>query len=56
MIHLQIISDLTGSRVGGVAYAGKKVVIVVGSNKIVKNVEEGQKRTKEFSLPTESAR
>jgi len=50
------IVDASGTRVGGVSYAAKKVIIVVGSNKIVKDVHEGYKRVHEFSLPTESAR
>ncbi|KAF9972956.1 hypothetical protein BGZ73_003849 [Actinomortierella ambigua] len=48
--------DLSGSKVGGVAYGAGNVIIVVGSNKIVKNLDEAKKRAYEFALPAESAR
>ncbi|KAG0312442.1 hypothetical protein BGZ99_009518 [Dissophora globulifera] len=49
-------SDLSGSKVGGVAFAAGNVIVVVGSNKIVKDEDEAWKRTNEFALPAESAR
>eukprot|EP01091_Cochliopodium_minus_P020078 TRINITY_DN8656_c0_g2_i1.p1 TRINITY_DN8656_c0_g2~~TRINITY_DN8656_c0_g2_i1.p1 ORF type:complete len:241 (-),score=77.46 TRINITY_DN8656_c0_g2_i1:66-746(-) len=49
------VCDLTGTRVGGFT-AAKNVIIVIGSNKIVKNDEEVLKRTHEYCLPLESAR
>jgi len=51
-----VVSDASGSRVGGFSFAGKRIIVVVGSNKIVADHAEAQKRTHEFSLPTESAR
>jgi len=50
------ITDASGSRTGGITYAAKNVFVVIGSNKIVKDKAEAQKRTYEFSLPIESAR
>jgi len=47
--------DLTGNRVGGIG-AAKNVVIVVGAQKIVPTVEDGNKRASEWCLPLESAR
>ncbi|KAG0241078.1 hypothetical protein BG011_003583, partial [Mortierella polycephala] len=42
--------------VGGVAFGAKNVIVLVGSNKIVKDEEEAFKRSHEFVLPAESAR
>ncbi|KAF9164679.1 hypothetical protein DFQ26_001164 [Actinomortierella ambigua] len=48
--------DLSGSKVGGVAFGAGNVIVIVGSNKIVKDIEEAEKRTNEFALAVESAR
>ncbi|KAF9164677.1 hypothetical protein DFQ26_001162 [Actinomortierella ambigua] len=48
--------DLSGSKVGGVAFGAGNVIVIVGSNKIVKDVQEAKKRTQEFALAVESAR
>ncbi|KAG0263195.1 hypothetical protein DFQ27_001881 [Actinomortierella ambigua] len=48
--------DLSGSKVGGVAFGAGNVIVIVGSNKIVKDLDEAEKRTREFALPFESAR
>ncbi|KAF9160988.1 hypothetical protein DFQ27_004683 [Actinomortierella ambigua] len=48
--------DLSGSKVGGVAFGAGNVIVVVGSNKIVKDLDEAKKRAFEFALPAESAR
>ncbi|KAF8941270.1 prespore-specific protein [Dissophora ornata] len=48
--------DLSGSKVGGVAYGSANVIVVAGSNKIVKDEHEAWKRQQEFALPLESAR
>ncbi|KAF9175461.1 hypothetical protein BGX21_007564 [Mortierella sp. AD011] len=48
--------DLSGSKVGGVAFGAKNVIVLVGSNKIVKDEDEAYKRTHEFALAAESAR
>lgn len=47
--------DLTGSKVGGVAFGAKNVIVVVGSNKIVKDVDEAYKRTMEWCVPAAGA-
>ncbi|KAF9181191.1 hypothetical protein BGZ50_005659 [Haplosporangium sp. Z 11] len=48
--------DLSGSKVGGVAFGAGNVIVLVGSNKIVKDEEEAFKRAHEFALAAESAR
>ncbi|KAF9187145.1 hypothetical protein BGZ51_001527 [Haplosporangium sp. Z 767] len=48
--------DLSGSKVGGVAFGAGNVIVVAGSNKIVKDEQEQWKRQQEFALPLESAR
>lgn len=48
--------DLSGSKVGGVAFGAGNVIVVAGSNKIVKDEAEAWKRQEEFALPLESAR
>ncbi|KAG0258934.1 hypothetical protein BG011_002982 [Mortierella polycephala] len=48
--------DLSGSKVGGVAFGAGNVIVVAGSNKIVKDEHESWKRQQEFALPLESAR
>ncbi|KAG0287701.1 hypothetical protein BGZ97_007025, partial [Linnemannia gamsii] len=48
--------DLSGSKVGPVSFAAGNVIVVVGSNKIVKDEQEAWKRQSEFALPLESAR
>ncbi|KAF9091137.1 hypothetical protein BGX23_005443 [Mortierella sp. AD031] len=47
--------DFTGSKVGGVAFGAKNVIVVVGSNKIVKDEEEAYKRTVEWCVPAAGA-
>ncbi|KAG0363807.1 hypothetical protein BC939DRAFT_498398 [Gamsiella multidivaricata] len=49
-------ADLSGSKVGGVAFGAANVIVVAGANKIVKDEEEAWKRTNEFALLAESAR
>lgn len=49
-------ADLSGSKVGGVAFGAGNVIVLVGSNKIVKDEAEAYKRTHEFALAAESAR
>mmetsp|Transcript_14343 Transcript_14343/g.20008 ORF Transcript_14343/g.20008 Transcript_14343/m.20008 type:complete len:232 (-) Transcript_14343:36-731(-) len=48
--------DLTGTRVGPFTHSAGKVIIVVGSNKIVPTYDDAVKRTEEYALPLESAR
>jgi len=47
---------LTGTRSGALAYSARTLVIVVGSNKIVKDYETAVVRQTEYCLPLESAR
>ncbi|KAF9582486.1 hypothetical protein BGW38_000145 [Lunasporangiospora selenospora] len=49
-------ADLSGSKVGGVAFGAKNVIVIAGANKIVKDEAEAYKRTHEFALEAESAR
>ncbi|KAG0346090.1 hypothetical protein BG005_000941 [Podila minutissima] len=49
-------ADFSGSKVGGVAFGAANVIVVAGSNKIVKNEFEAHKRTHEFAYEGESAR
>jgi len=51
-----MIASNTGSQLSAYAYGSSKVVWVVGTQKIVKNIEEGMKRIYEHSLPLESER
>lgn len=53
--HLLIASN-TGSQLASEAYPAGKVIFIVGTQKIVKNTEEGIKRIYEYSLPLESER
>ncbi|KAG0197813.1 hypothetical protein BGX28_008691 [Mortierella sp. GBA30] len=48
--------DLSGSKVGGVAFGAGHVIVIAGSNKIVKDEKEAWVRQSEFALPLESAR
>ncbi|RUS18992.1 hypothetical protein BC937DRAFT_88092 [Endogone sp. FLAS-F59071] len=49
------VADLSGTRVSGFL-PSKHVIIVSGTNKIVKDAEAASKRTYEYALPAESAR
>ena len=53
--HLLIASN-TGSQLSAEAYAGEKVIFVVGTQKIVKDTDEGIKRIYEHSFPLEDER
>lgn len=46
----------TGSQIASYAGAAGKIILVVGSQKIVENMDEGFKRIYEHSLPLESER
>jgi len=48
--------DLTGTRVGPFTNSAGKVIVVIGSNKIVPNYDAAVKRTEQYCLPLESAR
>lgn len=53
--HL-LIASATGSQLSAEAYAGEKVIFVVGTQKIVKDTEEGLRRIYEYSYPLEDER
>lgn len=48
--------DGTGSRVGAMPFAAKKLIIVSGVNKIVSNLEAAFKRIREYVFPLEDVR
>jgi len=51
-----LIASYTGSQLPAYAYSGGKVIFVIGTQKITKNLDEGLKRIYEHSLPLESER
>lgn len=51
-----LIASNTGSQLAAYAYGAKKIIFVVGVQKIVKDIEQGMKRIYEHSLPLESER
>jgi hypothetical protein len=53
--HLLIASN-SGSQLSAEAYAGGKVIFVVGTQKIVKDNQEGMQRIYEYCLPLEDER
>lgn len=53
--HILIASN-TGSQLPAYAYGSAHVIWVVGTQKIVKNIDEGMKRIYEYVLPLESER
>ena len=48
--------DATGSRVGAMPFAAKKLILVIGAQKVAKNVEDAMKRIREYVFPKENAR
>lgn len=53
--HL-LIASKSGSQLSAEAYAGGKVIFVVGTQKIVKDNQEGMQRIYEYCLPLEDER
>lgn len=51
-----VIASNTGSQLGAYVYGAQKVIWVVGTQKIVKNLDEAFKRIYEYVLPLESER
>lgn len=49
-------SSFGGSQLGAYAYGAAKVIWVVGTQKLVKNLDEGFRRIDEYSYPLEDAR
>jgi len=48
--------DATGNRVGAMFIGPKKVIVVSGVNKIVKDIEAAEKRVKEWAAPQNAKR
>ena len=48
--------DATGNRVGAMFVGPKKVMVVAGVNKIVKDIEAAEKRVKEWAAPQNAKR
>jgi L-lactate utilization protein LutC len=51
-----IVGSGSGSQLGAYAYAGGNVILVVGHQKLVRDIDEGLRRVREYSLPREFAR
>jgi len=51
-----IVGSGSGSQLGAYAYAAGKVILVVGHQKLVHDLDEGLRRVREYSLPREFAR
>jgi L-lactate utilization protein LutB len=48
--------DMTGNRVAGITFGPRHVIIVVGRNKVVPDIEDAMLRIKNFTAPTNSMR
>ncbi len=48
--------DGLGNRVGGMIFGPKKVILIIGMNKLVQSVEDGVRRIKEVAAPMNSIR
>jgi len=48
--------DGNGSRVAPIIYGPKQVILVVGINKIVRDIEEAKKRVRQYSTPIDAKR
>jgi len=48
--------DMTGNRVGAIAYGPKHVVVLLGRNKIVADIEKAIHRIKNFAAPANAMR
>jgi len=51
-----ISADRTGSRVGAFLFGAKNLILVVGVNKITKDLDSAMQRVREFVLPLENER
>jgi len=51
-----LVASATGSQLGPYSYGASNVILVVGSQKVVKDFDEGLKRIYEYSLPFEDER
>jgi len=53
---LLVACDRSGSRVGAYPFAAKTVILVVGAQKIIANLEQAMRRVREYVFPLEDAR
>jgi L-lactate utilization protein LutC len=51
-----VVGSGSGSQLGAYAYAGGNVILVVGHQKLVSDLDEGLRRVREYSLPREYMR
>jgi hypothetical protein len=51
-----VIASGSGSQLGAYAYAGGNVILVVGHQKLARDLDEGLRRVREYSLPREYVR
>jgi hypothetical protein len=51
-----IVGSGSGSQLGAYAYAGGNVILVIGHQKLVHDLDEGLRRLRQYSLPREFAR
>ena len=51
-----VVGSGSGSQLGAYAYAGGNVILVIGHQKLVHDLDEGLRRLREYSLPREFAR
>ena len=51
-----VVGSGSGSQLGAYAYAAGQVILVVGHQKVVRDLEEGLRRVREYCLPREFAR
>jgi LUD domain len=51
-----VVGSGSGSQLGAYAYAGGNVILVVGHQKLVSDLDEGLRRVREYSLPREYRR
>jgi LUD domain len=51
-----IVGSGSGSQLGAYAYAGSNVTLVVGHQKLVRDLDQGLRRVREYSLPREYLR
>jgi hypothetical protein len=51
-----IVGSGSGSQLGAYAFAGGHVILVIGHQKLVRDLDEGLRRVREYSLPREHAR
>jgi hypothetical protein len=51
-----IVGSGSGSQLGAYAFAAGHVILVIGHQKLVADIEEGLRRVREYSLPREYAR